>query len=420
MPIVLTDDTTFELVHHARPEDAQIDATVAVIVINEPDPATLVREMTRFAERAPAAAKLAYGTYETLPEVLRAGGSPVIEAIVSSIADEAAVREVLRRHVRRSEHAAVTVHEPEEAAARTIREIAKMRGSVVRAFDPNATALEIVVPTSELAEAHAMLPSFWGWPIKARGEPHTNARVMPPGVRAFGVLTRTQEAFAMQDQKGRTWFLLLFPWKEGGKTTLVLGVAGADDSSPREDLEALHSLCVSRCAEYPLPRPPPGTHAAWFASDWGWIITPHYVGPERREHSTSFANRFVFFGNRKRAVTVSHANVPSQTEIFVDRLTPQVARLAVLYFVLSFIDTALTLTIIGGHGVQELNPVLRGLLATNPAAFLLVKNALSLAALFIVVRLQLQRAGRVALWLNAALYAALDIYWITLLWRFRM
>ena len=66
-------------------------------------------------------------------------------------------------------------------------------------------------------------------------------------------------------------------------------------------------------------------------------------------------------------------------------------------------------------GLPELNPVLRHALQWHPVGFGIIKVAFSLAALLLVVRLQLWRVGRVVLWLNVLAYVLLDGYWVVLL-----
>src|SRR5207249_8070180 len=131
------------------------------------------------------------------------------------------------------------------------------------------------------------------------------------------------------------------------------------------------------------------------------------VGPDRRSRPTSFLDRHFLLGRRR---TLASGMVGFR-ETFVDRLSPDVARVAIAYILLSLIDTVFTFRYVAFGSTHELNPLLRVVIRSSPVAFILLKNALSLGALFVVVRYQLVRLGRVVLVGNMLLYALLDFYW---------
>lgn len=404
-----------EIVYAAKLEQALAAPNVAAIVVVSANAHDVVRQLCLFAESVPDSARLVYGTYEEINAYVREGGSFIIDGMLSSQASPDALRDVLRRHVRRARALAEAVSEPKVAVIRTLEVLSRMTGAIIRPHVSGADRVEIVIPTSAFAEMHPLLPSYWGWPLKARGEPDGGAQ-LPMAIAGFSPLSRQQEAYAMRDSAGRTWFFLMLPWRDGARATLVLGLSSTqEDASVADEIAALHAFCVSRTAEFLLPKPPATADLVWYASDYDWVVTPDYVGPDRRERDTSLVNRYALFGRRKRIAKVANASRPSQAEIFVDRLTPAVARMASIYIALSLVDTALTFRLVLGGRVRELNPLLALLLSTHPIVFLLVKNLLSLGALFVVVRFQLRRIGRVALWIIALVYAAVDLYWLWLL-----
>src|SRR5207253_7307691 len=128
---------------------------------------------------------------------------------------------------------------------------------------------------------------------------------------------------------------------------------------------------------------------------------------------TSFFNRFIFFGRRRRVPS----RIARATDAFTDVPHPRVWRYAAAYVLLAAIDTFLTWSAVRSGLVREANPLLRPLVLHHPWLFLVVKNAIAVGAFLAVVRFQLFRYGMWALRAAVAAYLLLDVYWVWLLLR---
>ncbi len=109
------------------------------------------------------------------------------------------------------------------------------------------------------------------------------------------------------------------------------------------------------------------------------------------------------------------SRIARATEHFTDVPRPQVLRSFALYAVLALIDTALTWYCVRTGLVREANPLLRPLVLHHPWLFLVVKNAIAVAAFLAVARFELFRFGLWALRAAVLLYFLLDVYWAVLL-----
>lgn len=67
-----------------------------------------------------------------------------------------------------------------------------------------------------------------------------------------------------------------------------------------------------------------------------------------------------------------------------------------------------------GHGAEELNPLMRLLLARGAATFLVVKHLLASAGVLGIALHERTTAARVALWLLFPLYVGIAVYQIVL------
>jgi len=111
--------------------------------------------------------------------------------------------------------------------------------------------------------------------------------------------------------------------------------------------------------------------------------------------------------------------VPSRlaraTDQFADVPHPRVWLYFAAYFVLALVDTALTWHCVRTGIVREANPLLRPPVLHHPWVFLLVKNAIAVAAFLAVSRFELFRLGLWALRAAVLGYFLLDVYWAVLL-----
>ena len=421
------------LLAHGRGEALQILATrsvgavVSLLRLSDGSGLDLLRDC---ASRHPEAGRVLLAAYEDLPGIvgLRTRGvvSRVIPLAASAGRIARAVEEALssldsvssgdEHSVSRSQAQGEAWLELEELVRWSATRLAQVEGAVLRPLppDPRALQLQLVLPQGKRIEALRQdVVRRWLWPVKPRDGKVARRDRKHPVVRMLGGLSEASEVYVKHLPAERAYaYLVLLPWQHERKLTAALGVLlDGFRKDCWELLLSVHAQAVDELSEFALPRLEETSGVGQAVPEYDWIVTRDYVGPDRRQRPTSFLNRFIFLGRRKR--------VPSRlaraTESFTDRPPPWVWRYAAAYALLAAVDTALTFTCVRAGLVAEANPLLRPLVLHHPWIFLAVKNALALAAFFAVVRFQLFRFGTWALRAAVLAYLLLDVYWAVLL-----
>lgn len=379
------------------------------------------------AARAPQATRVLLADHSEMPEIVRARAAGTVHHVVPRTVHPRRLRKLLAGALGTAAEASVTRAAPlaaqlaagrgEELLRWTVEQLVRVPGVVIRdlARDPGAPALQLVFPSAELAGLRTRLAKGWPPCLKAANARLRLRSLWHPVVRFLGGLSPGAELYALPATDGGHAFLALFPWTREPRVTALVGFLPAGEAAPGDRLFAeLHALAVSTVPELPLPRLPPDEEASGAGQpvlEYDWVVTGDYAGRDRRRRPTSFLNRFVFVGRRSR--------VPSRLRAvangFVDRWPARVWGYALAYLLLSLVDTWLTFRFVRDGTVREMNPLLRPLLAEQPLAFLLAKNALALAGLFAVARFHLWRIGLRLLQATLLGYLALDGYWLWLL-----
>jgi hypothetical protein len=274
---------------------------------------------------------------------------------------------------------------------------------VLREFaplDPGASIAFVLRSQAQVRYAAAELARAW---------PAADPAAQPKLGRLFGSLKREQWLFVQGGIYGG-----LFPWSlRADRVTVVLGKL--EELGDSREAARLRALALSVMPEHPIPEIPAdgGGVCVGYLADYDWVWTRDYVGPDRRRSPTGFLNRYVFLGKRR---TVPEEIRHSQAH--VDRLSRKAVACIAAYVALSACDTVLTWDFVTAGAVAELNPLLRPLLEWNWLAFAAAKNALSLLAIFVVVRFERFPYGMAVLYLNVLLYLGLNAYWAALLLGF--
>jgi hypothetical protein len=361
------------------------------------------------AKEHPAVLRLLLAEHADLPELVQARANGLLRRVVSKTARPRRVRKVVADELGAAVEISRTKEAPQQGQARelvrwTVERIARVPGLVIRELpaDPSTLQMQLVVPKGErFDKLRAELPLAWSAPAADN-----------PVLKHLPDLDAGAQVFVAPS--GGAWlYLALLPWRREPRITLALGIVSAKPV-PRTLLELAHAIALEEVEDLPLPQvpaPEESTGAGQPVFEYDWIVTPSYVGRDRRKESTAFLDKFAVIGRRERV----SSKIQSRANVFVDRVTPRFKRYAIAYVLLSLVDTAFTLQLVRGGIVRELNPVLRPLVLGSPALFLAAKNALALTGLFLLARFQLFPLG---LWLMRAvlaLYLLLDVYWIWLL-----
>ena len=375
------------------------------------------------AERYPETRRILLAAYEDLPELVAARAHGVVSRVVPLTAPPERVARAVQEALSPADDLSVSrtgvgFHELQQLLGFSAARLAQTKGAIIRPLPPDGRALQlqfVLQQGKRVEKLRADLVKEWLWPVKPRDGKVARKDRKHPVVRMLGGLSEESEVYARHIPGERAHaYLVLLPWKREARITAALGIV-AEKFRPElwELLEAAHAEAVAELAEFAMPALEEASGVGQAIPEYDWIVTPTYVGPERRRRPTSFLNRFIFMGRRKR--------VPSRlaraTDQFTDVPHPRVWAYFAAYPVLACVDTALTWRCVRSGLVQEANPLLRPLVLDHPWWFLIVKNSLAVLAFLTVARFQLFRYGMWALRAAVLLYLLLDVYWALLLAR---
>jgi hypothetical protein len=125
---------------------------------------------------------------------------------------------------------------------------------------------------------------------------------------------------------------------------------------------------------------------------------------DRRRRPTPMFSRYLFWGRRR--VGRRHGE---QTRIYVDRPGAWTITACVLLVALSIADAHVTLSILTAGG-EEVNPVMRSVLALGDAPFVVVKIGLTVAGALVLCLHKSWPLGRACLWVALGGYGILTAY----------
>lgn len=270
--------------------------------------------------------------------------------------------------------------------------------------------------------------SGWGAPLKARGTAIDKSQRDSPVIEFFGRPERSQDIWVLHSQpdaaphptaavpalEERRAVLAFLPWRDGRRITVTAGLWRPSDTLHDDGfMDALGVQLADEILEFPrldLSALHDG-NPIHFLPEYEWVMTRSYLGPDRRQRPTSFFNRHIFFGRRRQVP----ANISRHKTFFVDRVPPAIVPELAAFALLAMVDSLLTLWKVGEGTVREMNPLWRALLVDHAIAFLVAKNALTAAAVFIILRFHVLKMGRYALRLNLLAYGLLAAYWLWLI-----
>ena len=128
--------------------------------------------------------------------------------------------------------------------------------------------------------------------------------------------------------------------------------------------------------------------------------------PDRRRRPTPMLSRYLFWGRRRGG-----RRGGEQTRIYVDRPGPGIIAAGAVVVALSIADAYVTLRILA-EGGEEVNPLMRTVLALGHRPFVIVKVGLTVAGAAILCLHKSWPLGRVCLAIALGGYALLAAYHI--------
>ena len=128
--------------------------------------------------------------------------------------------------------------------------------------------------------------------------------------------------------------------------------------------------------------------------------------PDRRRRTTPMLSRYLFWGHRRGG-----RRAGEQTRVYVDRPGPGTIVACALVVALSIADAYVTLRILA-EGGEEVNPLMRAVLALGHRPFVIVKVGLTVAGAAVLCLHKTWPLGRVCLGIALGGYAILTAYHI--------
>ena len=379
------------------------------------------------AERSPGARRILLAAYEEVPEILGERGGELLFKVIPQSPRAEKLRRLVAEALRGHEEVSVSGvsgtgtlsrQEAEELGRWTAARLTQVQGVVIRQLPQDPLDLElqfVVLRTNRLEALRRDLVKRWLWPLKPRGGKPAPDDRRHPVLRRLGSLSAQSEVYAQPTANGAFLYLALLPWSGESRVTCALGLCTqAPNRELRAIVESAHRSALDEVAEFPVPQLGPDDEVSGAGQpilEYDWIATPDYVGPDRRRAPTSFLNRHIFVGRRKRVPSL----LRRKGNWFTDRPPPFVWRYAAAYVALALIDTLLTYQCVRDGTVREANPFLRPLVLHAPVTFFIAKNGIALLAFLVVLRFHLFRRGLHLLRATVLGYLLLDLYWLILI-----
>ncbi len=351
-------------------------------------------------------------TREDLPALVRAGRTEL--PTLSLSASPSRLRRSLLK-ILGAPPTELTVGQPnndgEALVMRTVRKAARLPGAMVRqSSSAGAHAVQVVLPRNDEAlQFQRSLQDEWGLALRP-GDVKNH-----PVLQTLNGISGSQEVYvrALDEPPSRWAYAAFLPWKKSNRVTLLAGTVAAPDDTSAANLAArAQALAVGEQSRLGVPALPQALGAAQMLPEYQWIVTPTYIGPDRRRAPTPMFSRYLVIGRRRTLVAGQW-----RTEGFIDRNSHWVAQAFAAYLVLSTIDTSLTWVFVRSGKVSELNPLLRPLIFEAHLLFFCLKNLLAIGAFVLVARFEKFRFGLTVILGLLGSYLALDVYWAGLLLR---
>ena len=421
------------LSHCISPEEAfrhldehNIGLIIATYVLDDTDG---VAFLDRCRTLHPAVVRMLWASYDEMQAVVQKGKKNVYARVLPKPGKAAVHKRVVEnvlKPVKESESTAAGLGdarawaEAHDVLRQTALHACQISGSVIRPLpdDPTCMELQLVLPNNEDYDAlRASLPEKWNWPLKSMDQTLSRTAKKHPVVVSMGEIWDNQELYvrAIGDTAGFLYAMFL-PWEREKKLTLLLGICvPAVDGRHQALLKELHNSLTQEVSQFVVPDYGENTaerEKGAYVAEYDWVVTPQYVGPERRDKPTGLLNAYLYIGKRLHIPR----SILMRSGGFVDKMQKWVWVCLLVYLGLSTIDTVLTWVYVSQGTFTELNPLLRPFIGQHPWGFVLVKNSLSILSFLLVARFQLMRPGKILLGLNLFLYVALDVYWLILLW----
>lgn len=292
--------------------------------------------------------------------------------------------------------------------------------AVVR--DPQGElSLEMVLPTALMDEVTALLTRSLGDAWKPQGKPPPRLRWwLHPLRKALGTVRPEQTLYGRRTQAGAWGYAWMLPWvRQPDLFTLQIGMTQPSSGAAMRMGAAWKDLYAAyrgeadrRAAELQDALLGRSQRVVKIDPYSQYVVTPSYIGVDRRQHATRPVGKFLLRGKRAQNVTGMIS-----ADYYVDRIQPKLMRHFWALLALSAIDAVTTLYLVFGRGMREVNPLMQISLHRGALVFLGVK--LLITAVFAIAILLHQHFRAFPWVLRAAIagYVVLDVRALVLLFQ---
>jgi hypothetical protein len=391
----------------------------AVVISSDVPPETIGTLFNQLENQHPAIKRALWAPYDALPGLVQNRIDRLSHRILPLPIKKEALDRALTHLLDENIEDAPDLNKPldwSEAVSllqRTARDASHISNTAIRPFttDGLLVQMQIVLPSQprKYELFRASLRVDWQGPIRPSLSQRLFSNAKHPVLRAVGTLYPQQELYVRKVGDDEFVYALLLPWQRQERTTLVLGVLAQEHLQDAQSLmQTLHQMTLEELSQFFVQL---SEEVFQYATEYDWIVTDNYVGPDRRGEPTSFVSRHVFSGRRRTILP----QLKELSDWFVDRFDGFTLALFLICILLSFSDTVLTFAFVVRGQFNELNPLMAYLIELGPWAFASVKTLMSAVIIWSLGRFQYVRAGRPALILLTAGYTVLNLYWLVLL-----
>ena len=360
-----------------------------------------------------------WAPYEELPQLVQRRVDRLSHRIIPRPIKQDALQRALRHLLMEGEEEAPDKErcldwtEAVNLLQRTARDASAISNTAIRPFttESHLVQMQIVLPSKprRYEMFRSGLGVDWNGPLRPNTVQRWFGWGTHPVAAAIGQLFPGQELYVRELENDDYIYALLLPWQRKNRTTLVLGVLTENNTEDAQALmQTLHHMTLEEVSQFFVQL---SEDVVQYATEYDWIVTENYVGPDRRAEPTGFINRHVFSGKRRTILP----QLRGLSDWFVDRFDPITLTLFLLCMALSLSDTILTFLYVVKGTFAELNPVMALLIERGPWTFATGKTIFSVAIVWSLGRFQYVRLGRPALLVLTAGYLALNVYWLALL-----
>jgi len=137
--------------------------------------------------------------------------------------------------------------------------------------------------------------------------------------------------------------------------------------------------------------------------------------PDRRKQLTPFISKYRFIGGQRRTIA---RKGDKKKYIFVDWYSPQLFITLLFLLILSVLDAYFTLSLMKGHGMAEVNPIMALYLECGEMSFIICKFLITTVSIFIFCLCSDFFIAKLSLASSVIMYFTVVSYELNILYKF--